>query len=555
MTQPFALFIKNIFEEQDYPDLTKYPHAWQGLVRIQKFPDAYLPPYDMAGWTLPYQMGVNVATAAEPLKMSLSPLEKVVPPAGKVASGAGYAYLLCPKTNNSFIAVNRILIKGGQVQRAKDSFTVGGKTYPPGTFVVPSRSVSSSFTNSLAKELFLDIGATGGSVSAKTFKLKTPKVALYKSWTASMDEGWTRWLFEQFEFSFTNIHDADVRAGNLRERFDVIVIPAMSTDAIVNGHRKGTMPMQYVGGITKTGVQHIKKFIEEGGTLVTLNSGSLFAIDELGVAVSDALKDVRPVRRQFEQPSQRKPPKFACPGSILRMDFNNKHPVAYGMPAEAPALFTRSPAFNISSTFEGEKAPITVGDSMTLVSCAKLMLSKGISSLIVTHKNSTDVKVITKTDIVEHYSKFYKKINKVKDYMTTPVYCISPDELVIEAMRILLEEKVSRIVVIKDDKAIGILTGRDLLPISSLINSGLEKYSKKSHPGLNIAISGLKGIIMVGDIMRSSLFTIFSPADLRDAAKIMIRNRISGIPVVDKKDKLIGIITKTDIIRAFSKSS
>jgi len=360
MTQPFALFIKNIFEEQDYPDLTKYPYAWQGLVRIQKFPDAYLPPYDMAGWTLPYQMGVKVAIANEPLKISLSPVEKVVPPAGKVASGAGYAYLLCPKTNNSFIAVNRILNKGGEVQRAKDSFTVGNKRYPAGTFIVPSRSVSSSFMNSLAKELFLDIDATGGRVSAETFKLKTPRVALYKSWTASMDEGWTRWLFEQFEFSFTNIHDADVKAGNLRDRFDVIVIPAMSTDDIVNGHRKGTMPPQYVGGITKAGVQHIKKFIEEGGTLVTLNSGSLFPIDELGVPVSDALKDIRPVRRQFEQPAQRKPPKFACPGSVLRMEFNSKHPVAFGMPEKAPALFSRSPAFNISSSFEGEKAPITI---------------------------------------------------------------------------------------------------------------------------------------------------------------------------------------------------
>jgi CBS domain-containing protein len=165
----------------------------------------------------------------------------------------------------------------------------------------------------------------------------------------------------------------------------------------------------------------------------------------------------------------------------------------------------------------GDKTPITVGSSMLLVSCARLMLSKGISSLIVTQKNSKDLKVITKTDLVNHYSKFYKKINKVK--------------------------------------VVGIITGRDLLPISSLVNSGFEKYSDKSQFGLNMGISGLKAIIMVGDIMRSPLLTIFSNADLADAAKIMIRNRISGLPVVDKNDKLIGIVTKTDIIRAFSKSS
>jgi CBS domain-containing protein len=201
----------------------------------------------------------------------------------------------------------------------------------------------------------------------------------------------------------------------------------------------------------------------------------------------------------------------------------------------------------------GNKAPITVEDSMSLTSCAKLMLNKGISSLIVTHKNSTDVGIITKTDIVDYYSKFYKRLNKVRDYMTTSVFSISPDELVIEAMRLLLENKVARIVVIKNDKAIGIITGRDLLPLTSLVSSGFEKYDKKNQFGSNIAMSSLKGILFVGDIMRSSLIIILGTEDLAVAAKIMIRNRISGLPVVDKNDKLKGIVTKTDILRAFSK--
>ena len=176
---------------------------------------------------------------------------------------------------------------------------------------------------------------------------------------SSADEGWTRWLFEQYEFPFTNIHDAEVRAGELGKRFDVLVIPAMSTDAIVNGHRQGTIPPQYVGGITDGGVRNIKKFVEEGGTLVLLNSGCLFAIDKLGVPVSDALKDVR-ARGRREAPTDAKPPEFACPGSLLRMEFDPKHPVTYGMPEEAPAMFTRSPAFNILASFEGEKAPVVI---------------------------------------------------------------------------------------------------------------------------------------------------------------------------------------------------
>ena len=359
MSQAFGLFIKNLYEVQTFPDLLKIPDQWQGVVRPQKFLDAYMPPYDTAGWTLPYQMGVKVSAANTPLKASLTPLEEAVPPAGKVSSGAGYAYLISPKTNNSFIAVNRILKKGGEVLWAQDSFKVGGKSYPPGTLVVLSRSVSRSFIDSLAKELFLDIGGTGGRISAKTYKLQTPRIGLYKSWTASMDEGWTRWLLEQFEFSFTNIYDAEVRAGKLREKFDVIVIPALSSNAIIDGHKQGTIPPQYVGGITSAGVKNIKTFVEEGGTLVTLNSGSLFAIDKLGLPVTDALKGVRPAGRRGATTSGG-PLQFICPGSILKMNYDPKHPVAYGMQEEAPSFYTRSPAFNISASFDGDKAPVVI---------------------------------------------------------------------------------------------------------------------------------------------------------------------------------------------------
>jgi len=357
MTQPFALFAKNLFEEQTYPDLSKYPHAWQGLVRTQKFKDAYIPPYDMAGWTLPYQMGVKRAAANTPLEANLTKLDKVEAPAGKI-EGSGSSYLLSPKTNNSFIAVNRILKEGGTVSRAKDSFSVSGKSHLPGTYIVRS-GVSRSFMDSLAKDLDLTVVSAGGP-SVDTFGLKAPRVALYQSWTASMDEGWTRWLFEQYEFPFTNIHDADIKAGELRTRFDVLVIPSMSTDGIVDGHRKGTMPPQYVGGITENGVRNIKTFVEEGGTLVTLNSGCLFAIDKLELPVSDVLKGLRPPGRRDPQPKDPGPPQFACPGSLLRMEFDVKHPVTYGMPEEAPALFSRSPAFKIMASFEDDKAPVAI---------------------------------------------------------------------------------------------------------------------------------------------------------------------------------------------------
>ena len=344
MNQPFSRFVKAIFEEQAYPNLTKYPNLWQGIVRPQSLADVFLPPYDLAGWTLPYQMGVKVLAANSPVKTGLTPIEQATHPEAEVSGKAGYAYLVSSGANNSYIAANRILKMGGQVLRTQESIVVGGETFPPGSFVIPSRSVSASFMGPLAEELNLPIKGIDSRINTKTHSLKSPKVGLYQSWSASSDEGWTRWLLEQYEFPFVNIHDAEVRAGNLNSRFDVIIIPSMSTDAIVNGHEKGTMPPQYVGGITESGAANIKKFVEDGGTLVTLNGGCLFALEKLGLPVNDALKDLRGSRRQPNT-------EFACPGSILRMEFDTRHPVAYGMPKEAPGMFYRSAAFDVHPAY------------------------------------------------------------------------------------------------------------------------------------------------------------------------------------------------------------
>jgi len=354
--QPFSLYVKALFEEQDYPDLTKYPSLWQGIVGPRKFTDAYLPPYDLAGWTVPYQMGVKVSTANTPLVASLVPIAEAEPPTGKVEGSAEYAYLLSPQTNNSFKAINRVLKEGGEVLRAKDSFSVGGESYPPGSYLVLATGVSPSFMSSLAKELHLSIKGTGSEVGAKTYRLESPRIALYTSWLANSDEGWTRWLFEQYEFPFTNIHDAEVRAGNLRKNFDVVVLPSTDSSSLIDGHKPGTIHPQYTGGITRAGVESLHQFVDEGGTLVALNSSCLFAIESLGLPVQDSLKGLRPPPRGYGEAMEAKAAKFACPGSVLRMEFNTGHPVAYGMPPEAPAMFANSPAFTMLSSFEKEKA-------------------------------------------------------------------------------------------------------------------------------------------------------------------------------------------------------
>lgn len=351
MSQPFALFVKAVFEEQQYPDLTKYPDLWQGIVSPQNLRDAYLPPYDLAGWSLPYQMGVKVARVDTPLKAPLIEILKA-DLSGAVAAGSGGSYLISPKTNNSFAAINRILKKGGEVTRARETFSVGGKSWPAGTFVVRGLSAGREFMAGLAKDLSLEIGVGDPPASANTVRVKSPRIALYKPWRASADEGWTRWILEQFEFPYVNVGNAEIKAGSLGDKFDVLIISAMSTDAIVNGYALGTMPPEYVGGIGDGGVLNIAQFVREGGTLVALNSGCQFAIDKLGLPTGDALRSVRSAPGGGAQSGA---PEFVCPGSILRMTFNSKHPVAYGMPEQGAGMFNNSPAFQVYPVGVAEK--------------------------------------------------------------------------------------------------------------------------------------------------------------------------------------------------------
>ncbi len=162
-----------------------------------------------------------------------------------------------------------------------------------------------------------------------------PRYALYKSYVASMDEGWTRWMFEQKQFRFLPILDKKLRAGNLRTNFDTIVIPDQSPGSILNGHRPGTMPPDYTGGMGEKGATALREFVEQGGTLVCLNRASVFAIQQFKLPLRDVVAGL---------------PKtdFFVPGSILRIELDTSHPIAHGMPKECIAWVEDSPVFEVN---------------------------------------------------------------------------------------------------------------------------------------------------------------------------------------------------------------
>ena len=194
------------------------------------------------------------------------------------------------------------------------------------------------------------------------------------------------------------------------------------------------------------------------------------------------------------------------------------------------------------------KELLTVNIDSSIDKSIKTMLDNNISSVIVTDNEGFYKGIITKTDIVEYFAYDVKNKYTIKDSMSKKVYTVFPDENIHMIILLMNTYKITRIVVIEHNKPIGIVTSRDLLPLSGILLEKISKSAKNTNNQRFIA-SGLSSILLAEDIMTRSPLTVSINTDLSDAARIMIRNRISGLPVVNNKGLLSGIITKTDIVR------
>jgi CBS domain-containing protein/predicted transcriptional regulator len=198
------------------------------------------------------------------------------------------------------------------------------------------------------------------------------------------------------------------------------------------------------------------------------------------------------------------------------------------------------------------KKLLTVNIDSSIDKSIKTMLDNNISSVIITDNDGYYKGIITKTDIVEYFAYDVKNKYSIKDSMSKKVYTVFPDENIHMIILLMNTYKVSRIVVIEHNKPIGIVTSRDLLPLSGILLEKISKSAKNINNQRFIA-SGVSSILLAEDIMTRSPLTVSINTDLSDAARIMIRNRISGLPVVNNKGLLSGIITKTDIVRTAHK--
>ncbi len=325
LAQPKMGLIRNLLGRTVYPD-----NYWTR----DKEDGNPLRPYDLATHTMNEFMGVKVDPINEDFESDFGVLTHQISVSGRVDDG-GVGHVLDGRLNASFKAVNLLLEKGIGIRR----IVKGDSGLHPGDFVVSGGPKGA--LEEIAAKTGVDFKALNSEIKGRTQEVKKPRIGMYQRYYGgNMDEGWTRLLLEMFAFPFTSLLDDEIKKGNLLAKYDVIILPDDSPEMIMGEIPErfrrfiSAVPPEYRSGIGKEGVDALKDFVEQGGRLIALGQASEFAIDKFSLRVRNIVKDL-PAKE------------FFCPGSTLKVDFDNSHPLAYGMPSQGLILFRSNLAFEI----------------------------------------------------------------------------------------------------------------------------------------------------------------------------------------------------------------
>ena len=364
--QAFRPHVLDMFEPQDHPNDVQYPGG------------PPIPPYDNAGWTLAFQMGVafdrHLADVTGPFEALTDPAK---PTPGTVSSPTGTTgYAIAHRHNDAFIVVNRLLKAG------EEAYFVADRTWQStdgtGAIYVPAKASTAAVLQKAATEL--GVGAVGVSArpAGTLMKLRKPRIGLWDQYGGSMPSGHVRWLLEQFEFDFDVVFPQTLDAGNLKARYDVLLFPdgGIPEGAGGGGGFFGRQPTAaeipaefraHLGSVSidKT-VPQLKQFAEAGGVIVAFG-GSAVLGHHLGLPVSDHLVEVTPAGVERALPRD----KYYVPGSILRLAVDNTAPLAFGFGSAVDVLFENSPVLELAPNASlkgvrpvawfGDKAPLRSG--------------------------------------------------------------------------------------------------------------------------------------------------------------------------------------------------
>ena len=321
-SQAFRPFLADLMEKQEYPNQYRYPGG------------PPVAPYDLAGWTLPMQMGVQVDRITENFTASTVLItEKLSIESGEVIGKGSYGFIISNKENLSSNAVNNLLAQGQKISISTSIIENGKNSFAAGAFIIENGNGTQDLVSDLSTKLGLNFFKLAEAPKSEIKSLSKIKIGIYKSWRANMDEGWSRWVFEQHDFDLDTLHNIDIQTADLSQ-YSAIIIPSQRPSTILHGYREGTYPSKYTGGIGLSGTMKIQQYVSNGGTLIAFDQASDYAIEQLGLPVQNVTSGISPNQ-------------FFIPGSLVRINIDTEHQLGYGMQSEVAASFSRSRAFKV----------------------------------------------------------------------------------------------------------------------------------------------------------------------------------------------------------------
>jgi hypothetical protein len=330
LDQPYRNFAKTVLERQKYPDIREYPGG-----PPQR-------PYDVTGTTVPLFYGVTADAVEAKFSAPAKRLTAIVPVVGRVEAGTANGWLLADTSNSGLYALFSLL--GQDVKAYRLTGAASGAS--PGTIYVPAQAGVEAKLAVAAKRFGVTFKASAAPVTGSALAVKLPRVGLYKSWVAALDEGWTRFVLDTNGVPYKSIVNADIKKGNLISQFDAIVLPDNPANAILTGSygRGGggggarlvmpQVPAEYQGGLGPDGAAALKAFVEAGGTIITINHASGVYANKDNAAMTNALEGVAAKE-------------FYCPGSQLEIAVDTTNPIAFGAMPTVSIFFETGPTFKL----------------------------------------------------------------------------------------------------------------------------------------------------------------------------------------------------------------
>ena len=332
--QPAGAWLRTLFTIQPYPFVTKNGKS----VPIH--------PYDVTAHNLPRLFGVVTEKTYSAINAKLENVDQITSPCGRInGTSHGKGYFLKYNSNQAVKVLQWLYDKSNNLFWLADTVRVDGKVFQPGTIWI--KSLAADLTQKITNDFSSNLWYVGNLENVEKYHLRKPRVALYQSNVASMDEGWTRYIFETFGVDYVTVKNADIKKEALHKKFDAILLPDQSKKIIINGWDSNVIPPQFSGGIGLTGVENLKQFVNDGGTLIALNRATSLPIDCFHLHVINATTGFSASE-------------YNVPGSLLKIIINNTQPLGYGLPKKIAVFNDQSPAFLCSKKetigfYPGEK--------------------------------------------------------------------------------------------------------------------------------------------------------------------------------------------------------